>query len=216
MSATVSIRNEIFYVSATPNEQATHLVLRAKNAKGEDVTSDYLYRSLHCAEHDCSDVFDGHGELCLLRGLVCRNQDFFEVPETIYERTDGMFRLKAFRSYLSSFTKNFRSQTLRPGKPYTLILKRNGAYEVQGAHKERSVSLSQSEQKLFSYLCFLNTAEFWKGFEEMRNINDIKKPLLVKDLLERLDESIDLDDILRRTANLKRQVILLTSRPMNL
>jgi hypothetical protein len=73
-----------------------------------------------------------------------------------------------------------------------------------------SVCLSESEQVLFRYLCFLRTAEFWRGFEELRNLHGIKKPLIIKDFLERLDESIDTKDIIDRTVKLGRQVIILT------
>ena len=72
------------------------------------------------------------------------------------------------------------------------------------------VFLSESEQTLFRYLCFLRTAEFWQGFEELRNLHSVKKPILTQDFLERLDESIDLQDILERTRRLNRQIIILT------
>jgi hypothetical protein len=72
------------------------------------------------------------------------------------------------------------------------------------------VCLSESEQILFRYLCFLRTAEFWRGFEEIRNLHGVKKPLIIKDFLERLDESIDTSSIINRTMELGRQVIILT------
>jgi hypothetical protein len=41
-------------------------------------------------------------------------------------------------------------------------------------------------------------------------LHGIKKPLIIKDFLERLDESIDTKDIIDRTVKLGRQVIILT------
>jgi hypothetical protein len=73
-----------------------------------------------------------------------------------------------------------------------------------------SVFLSESEQTLFRYLCFLRTAEFWQGFEELRNLHSVKKPILTRDFLERLDESIDTQNVLERTKRLNRQIIMLT------
>ena len=64
---------------------------------------------------------------------------------------------------------------------------------------------------MFKFLCFLRTAEFWRGFEEIRNLHSIKKPLLISGFLEKLDESIDVRELLLRTEKLKRQTILITN-----
>ena len=100
---------------------------------------------------------------------------------------------------------------IREGKRYELYLESSGKYVVRHVDDNGcSVFLSESEETLFRYLCFLKTAEFWHGFEELRNLNGIKKPLIVEGFLERLDESIDVSDLLQRTLRLKRQLILLT------
>ena len=46
--------------------------------------------------------------------------------------------------------------------------------------------------------------------EELRNLHGVKKPLMIMNFLERLDESINIQDLLERTSLLKRQVLLLT------
>jgi hypothetical protein len=56
----------------------------------------------------------------------------------------------------------------------------------------------------------LKTAEFWRGFEELRNLHGVKKPLIVGNFLERIDEMVDVSEILKRTMTLNRQVVLLT------
>ena len=43
----------------------------------------------------------------------------------------------------------------------------------------------------------------------MRNLNGIRKPLVIKDLLERLDESVDVSELLERSLQLGRQMIVL-------
>jgi hypothetical protein len=55
----------------------------------------------------------------------------------------------------------------------------------------------------------LRTAEFWRGFEEIRDLHGVNKPLIIKDFSERLDESIDTKAIIDRTVKLGRQVIVL-------
>jgi hypothetical protein len=74
--------------------------------------------------------------------------------------------------------------------------------------------LSETEEKLFLYICFLNIAEFWEGFEKIRDLHHKKKPLLIQNFLEFLDESTDISSLITRTLRIKRQVILLTL-PLN-
>ncbi len=74
--------------------------------------------------------------------------------------------------------------------------------------------LGMPREPLFKYMCFLNVGNFWSGFEAVRDFNNIKKPLVVKDFLKHLNESvIDSDVIVRMARNLDRQVIMLKVPP---
>lgn len=70
--------------------------------------------------------------------------------------------------------------------------------------------LSQTEEKLFLYICFLNIAEFWNDIESIRNLHNVTKPLLIKNFLEYLDESAEIENLIKRTLTLNRQVIIAT------
>jgi hypothetical protein len=146
-----------------------------------------------------------------LRFLQYANEDVFFSRNELSRRTGDLSNLKTFRAYLRRFTADFQPELIRDGKQYEIVLQSNGLYGVRQKNDDgMSVCLSESEQVLFRYLCFLRTAEFWRGFEEIRNLHGVKKPLIIKDFLERLDESIDTKDIIDRTVKLGRQVIILT------
>ena len=135
----------------------------------------------------------------------------YYAPHELAARTDGFSKLKFFRAYLRTFLKNFQGERICADKSYELVLKSDGRYAVShSAGGDSAPLLSESEELLFRYLCFLHTAEFWQGFEELRNLHGVKKPLIVKDFLSRLDESIDRKDLLKRTEGLRRQVIILS------
>ena len=93
--------------------------------------------------------------------------------------------------------------------PLYLITRQRASFLRHTESGDPVTNLSESEQKLFGYLCFLWNAEFWRGYEEMRNLHGIRKPLLVLNFAECLDESIDMDALLQRTEALGRQVILI-------
>ena len=70
--------------------------------------------------------------------------------------------------------------------------------------------MGQINEKLFLYICFLNIAEFWSDIESIRNINYVKNPLVIKNLIECLDESAEIENLIKRTLMLKRQMIFVT------
>jgi hypothetical protein len=164
-----------------------------------------------------ADVFEGTDKDMPLRFLKYANEDVFFSRNELSRLTGDLSNLKAFRAYLRYFIAHFQPELIREGKQYEIVLGSSGSYDVR--HKNdngTSVCLSESEQILFRYLCFLRTAEFWYGFEEIRNLHGVKKPLIIKDFWERLDESIDTSDIIGRTVKLGRQVVyIFTKIPEN-
>ena len=210
ITANVMLEEKRFSLLAVPNAQCDHFTLSAYDEEGNDVTDAYLYLSAHCEEHDACDCFDGNERTCRLRFLFYAREDSFFTPKELSRKTNGMANVRAFRKYLSDFIKAFRPEEIREGKQYELYIDRNGLYGVRHTYSgDTDVCLSDSETRLFHFLCFLKSAEFWRGFEELRNLNGIRKPLIVQNFLEFLDESIDRSALLERTKKLKRQVILL-------
>ena len=179
---------------------------------GENLTEEYLRLTSHPREHDLSDVFDGREDEVLLRFLKYKYEDLYYLPRELSVETDGLSDIKAFRAYLRSFIEGFKPELIRDGKQYEITLEKNGRYvpkcKING---EVPVLFSTSDLTLFRYLCFLRTAEFWHGFECMRNLHGTGKPLVIKDFLEKLDGSVNIQPLLERTKKLNRQVIILTA-----
>lgn len=210
IDAEVSVGQKSFFVKITSNEDANRLILSAFDEEKRDVTKEYLYLSSHCEEQDLSDVFDGEDKV-LLRFLRYAEGEIYDSPNELSRRTDGLSSIKTFRKYLRSFIDSFQPEVIREGKQYEIFLKKDGRYGVRCTDGGAEAAfLSESERTLFRYLCFLRTAEFWQGFEEIRDLHSVKKPFIVKDLLNRIDESIDVTDLLQRTKKLERQVIILS------
>ena len=209
IEALVCILEKEYLLLATPNLKQNDLCLRAYDVDGHEKTREYLYLTSHCTEQDLCEVFNKDTEKMFFKPIQYLDEDRYYSPRDLSKSTDRLSETNAFRSYLKTFIKDFKSETIRDGKRYELYLKKDGRYAVRyTGENDMPVFLSESEQTLFRYLCFLRTAEFWRGFEELRNIHAIKKPILIGDFLERLDESIDLEDILERTKELNRQIII--------
>ena len=211
IEALVCILEKEYQLLAAPNLKQTDLCLCAYDTEGNEKTREYLYLTSHCAEQDLCDVFDTDAAKMFLKPIQYLDEDRYYFPGDLSKRTDRLSETKAFRFYLKTFIKDFKSETIRDGKRYELYLKKDGRYSVRYKDdNDMPVFLSESEHTLFRYLCFLRTAEFWQGFEELRNLHGVKKPIVIENFLERLDESIDIQDILERTKRLNRQIIMLT------
>ena len=92
----------------------------------------------------------------------------------------------------------------------------NGKFVITDSQICEVVSLSESEKQMYHYYSFLSLADFWSRAEKIRNFNRVNKPLMIAGLVERLDESADLSEVLRRTDKLDRQTILFVSKETHL
>lgn len=211
ITARVSLGEKMYTLSAAYDDGRRALCLQAWDESGRNATSEYGYRTAHCAEQDRADFFDGDKTEYRMHFAPYMSDECDLSPRELARRTGGLFGIKTFRAYMTQYVKGFKPEILRDGKPYELVLKQDGCF---GVHDPRNrggeVFLSESEERMFDYLCFLQTAEFWRGFEEIRNLHSIKKPLIIINFFERLDESVDTRELMRRTARLQRQLLICT------
>ena len=209
IKAKVEIAQELYTVVAIPRKRGGGFTLTCLDEGGENVTREYLHLTAHSAEQNFSETFDGRSDGVPFRLLKYKNEDFYYCKEELSALTDGVSRLKSFRSYLNSYIKDFRPVLLRQGKPYEAVLGAGGKCylrcTVDGKEEE---AISECEKTIISYLCFLYTTEFWHGFEKLRNLHCVRKPLVISNLLERMDESADVTDLLNRTRDLRRQAFI--------
>ena len=212
IEALVGILGTEYLLRAIPNLKRNDLCLRAHDMDGNEKTREYLYVTSHCTEQDLCEVFNKDSEKIFFKPIQYLDEDRYYSPGNLSKCTDQLSETKAFRSYLKTFVKNFKPETIRDGKRYELYLRKDGSYAVRyTGENDMPVFLSESEQTLFRYLCFLRTAEFWQGFEELRNLHSVRKPILIGDFLERIDEAIETKYLLERACRLNRQIIILST-----
>ena len=129
--------------------------------------------------------------------------------------TNGYGTTRSFRGFITDYIKHFKPIRLRSDKEIFLKLSADGEFNVGFINSNDKVFLSESESVLYHYLSFISIADFWSRAEKIRNLNRVNKPLIVSNFLERLDGSIDLSEIVRRTNKIDRQVIMFSENPVN-
>ena len=180
----------------------------ATDPTGADATEQYQYALSHCEEQNGAELFGGWEPYIHLR--LCDYCDW-DARDFLSDRTDRLIDTKTFHRYLLGYIRSFVPEPLGSKKNYLVSINQQGKFEVMLPGFEGEIHLSETEKRLFSYICFLNVAEFWAGFEKMRDLHHEKKPLLIQDFLEFLDEGADISGLLTRTQKLHRQIIILTS-----
>lgn len=126
--------------------------------------------------------------------------------------TNGYGTTRSFRGFITDYIKHFKPIRLRVDKDIFLKLSTDGEFNAGFIDSNENVFLSESENVLYHYLSFISIANFWSKAEKIRNLNRVNKPLIVSRFLELLDDSIDLSEILNKTKNLDRQVIIFSER----
>ncbi len=206
LAAEVLIEACEYTVMAMPGNGRFTLTVTDYN--GTDVTDNYQYILLHCPEQDDVDTFDGQDKTLPLRLFWYRNCE--DSPVNVTGKTDSRTKLKTFRAHLSEYIKAFCPEPIHCQKGYLAVITPEGRFEVCCPGVAGEVALSETEEKLFFYTCFLNVAEFWADTEKIRNLHHEVKPLLIRNFLEFMDESTDISALIARTNKLQRQIIILT------
>lgn len=207
LTADIRLDGVVYTVSAFPDN---HLLRIVAELGGKDVTVSYRSAVRHCREQDDMEFFDGVDRNLPLRLSRYRERGNIPALPCLSRRTERIADTQTFRACLKQYINTFRPESINNKKRYQLTLNRQGKFEVSHPDYPGEIFLSTTEEKLFHYLCFLNLAEFWEGIEKIRNLHHERKPLLVQNFLEYLDESTDISALLSRTLRLKRQVMILT------
>lgn len=209
ITAEVLVAESSYYIELKPTNKGL-LKLTVLDNKENDVTEFYRTIISHCTEQDTIDNFDGRNDSFPLRLCWYRGCDDYEVPKDLHSRSNYVVSTKTFRSHLMRYIKAFEPEPINNIKNYKATINNQGKFEVVYPGVSGEIPLSETEEKLFWYICFLNVAEFWTDVENIRNMHHEKKPLIIKNFLEFLDQTTDIDGLIARTTKLGRQVIILT------
>lgn len=209
ITAEVLVAESSYYIELKPTNKSL-LKLTVLDNKENDVTEFYRTIISHCTEQDTIDNFDGRDDSFPLRLCWYRGCDDYEVPKDLHSRSNYVVSTKTFRSYLMRYIKTFKPESINNTKNYKAGINDKGKFEIVYPGVSGEIPLSETEEKLFWYICFLNVAEFWTDVENIRNMHHEKKPLIIKNFLEFLDQTTDIDGLIARTIKLGRQVIILT------
>ena len=108
IEAIISIEKKQYKIIAMPHTVEGRMTLQAYDARGNNVTNEYLYVTNHCAEQDRADIFEGTDRDMPLRFLRYANEELYFSRNELNNRTENLSDLKVFRAYLRHYIISVR------------------------------------------------------------------------------------------------------------
>lgn len=212
ITAEVCIDNIVYYVNVKPDSSVpSALTLYATDVNGCEMTKQYSSLLSHCAEQDAIESFDGCDKTIPWRLFWYHNSEEYELSGSLGENSNHIATTKTFRSNLVKYIKSFKSEPVNNKKQHSVAIRKNGQFKISHPKSDKKSRLSKTDEKIFLYICFLNIAKFWSDIESVRNLHKVDKPLLIKNFLEHLDETVEIEKLIKRSLMLKRQIIFIIS-----
>jgi hypothetical protein len=156
--------------------------------------------------------------LCFFRpvGYHTRLQQYLEYPESfadatiIPESAVCLSTTKTFRHYLRRFICLFQPARLLPERDLWLHLDNNGRFFLRlGSTGEDITKVSESDNYIFQYWCFLQLRRFWNELREHSCVSAVKAPAFVRDFSVWTKNAADRNALLQQTLEVVSQVVFL-------
>lgn len=120
--------------------------------------------------------------------------------------TDGIGNTRLFRASLNEHMKGYMPQDLSLREDDPIVINNTGRFVLKGI--SGTASPTETGDRLFEYLCFLNVNLFWKKVEAVRDLNHVDWPLFLGHLPEMQGRNSDHPGYLKKALSLNRQVFL--------
>ena len=198
----------------------------AITARGQPHSSECTYEAADCKTNTAVDVS------LLFRNIrLCEEEEdliyyrynpknafsnrllHYKNPEKYYEledfqkKTNGFGSTQTFRTYLKEFIQKYVPYDSFTDS-YKAELRSDGSFIWYCPTLPNfTADLNDQEKKLFDYYCYIEVNKFWCGFEDIRDINHEKWPMLID--AEDLNEYTEFHRLLAKSKGLGNQMVIM-------
>ena len=137
----------------------------------------------------------------------------YKDPEKYYalgdfqKKTNGSGSTQTFRTYLKEFIQKYGTNDSFTDS-YKAELRSDGSFVRRCPTLPYSIAdLNEREKKLFDYDCYIEVNKFWCGFEDIRDINHEKWPMLID--AGDLSEYTGFHKLLAKSKGLGKQMVIM-------
>ncbi len=207
----LEIAGHPYWISARgqpDGNECTYTAVDRKNNTAADVS--LIFRDIRLCEEEESLVWYRYSSKSIYAERLLHYKD----PDTYYpagdfqKRTNGWGLMRSFRACLSEYIKKYEPISLFSDKGF-INLCPDGRFVRCDAKEAGPIDTPPAlHNKLFDYTCFLAVNCFWSRFEDIRDINHEKWPLIMD--AENSQEQMEFKELLEKTG-LGRQMIIMNT-----
>lgn len=202
-----------YYIHGNKSKGNAPFNVSVLNEDGADCTKEYFEELKQSEEVESALFFHKFKKQDYPHKLFKYKDLFKYYPDGSFSHlTNGYGTTRSFRGFIANYIKHFKPIKLREDKDLFLNISDSGEFKVAHSSSEEDVALSQSENMLYHYLSFISIADFWDRAEKIRNLNRINKPLIVSGIIRFLDDDVNIRQLVGKTKNIARQVIVFTNK----
>lgn len=209
ISAELEIKNEQYLINTSGQPQAGTIEYKAYKADSMmSISPDEIFHSIRLCEeeegltHFCFDKKNVYAE----RFLHYKDPDKYYFPGEFQKLTDGAGTTRSFRACLSKYIRDYEPD-VTPLMEYKMGILSDGRFVCYDANSPNTITkLEDGDLRLFDYLCYLDVNDFWNSFEEIRDMNHERWPMII-DAAD-LVNAPNFNELLTKSYGLQRQLIL--------
>ena len=207
----LEIAGHPYTITARGQPHSSECIYEAADRKtNAAVDVSILFRNMRLCEEEEEDlIYYRYDTKNAFSNRILRYKD----PEKYYalgdfqKKTNGSGSTQTFRIYLKEFIQKYGTYDSFTDS-YKAELRSDGSFVRHCPTLPYSIAdLNEREKKLFDYDCYIEVNKFWCGFEDIRDINHEKWPMLIE--AGDLSEYIGFRKLLAKSKGLGKQMIVM-------
>lgn len=172
---------ENYYITGYKKKNSKNWILSvSKNNSDGDFSNEYFSLVKKSVEESFVTNFEYKSKQNYPLRLAFYKDCKYYFKGRFSEMTNGVGVTRSFQAFLSSFIKDFEPEQINQEKDLWLNLKETGEFIVTKCEAgEEITDFSEADFLKYNLICFMNLVKFWDEFNNLRNINAVKTPLII-------------------------------------
>lgn len=178
----LEIAGHPYSITARGQPYSSECIYEATDCKNNvAVDAPLLFKDIRLCEEEESLIYYRYDPKNAFskRLLHYKNSEKYYAYGDFQKKTNGSGLTQTFRSYLKDFIqKNGACNSFTDS--YKTKLRPDGSFIWHCVNVPGSLTaLNERDKKLFDYNCYIEVHKFWSGFEDIRDMNHEKWPMLI-------------------------------------
>ena len=206
----LEIAGRPYTITARGQPHSSECIYEATDCKANAaVDASLLFRNIRLCEEEEDLIYYRYDPKNAFsnRFLHYKEPEKYYALEDFQKKTNGFGSTQTFRIYLKEFIQKYGTYDSFTDS-YKAELRSDGSFIWYYPMLPNFIAnLNDQGKKLFDYYCYIEVNKFWCGFEDIRDINHEKWPMLID--AEDLNDYTGFHKLLAKSKGLGNQMVIM-------